>query len=299
MPPPSTRRPGFSRRAQYGLFISYVIAVGGVLFAGLLLIIAIVDPTGFNALKGVALDVTSPVTSGGRSVVRFFGGISDSVGNYVQAGGQNAELKRRLQESRRKLIQAQATELENKRLKALLKLTGETGNPIAVTRIVGSSFASVRRLATLSAGASEGVQPGQPVRSADGLVGRVIETGRWGSRVLLVGDSSSNVPVRLVRDGTVAIATGHGDGTIDLKTLELGENPFRRGDVLVTSGVGGVYPPDIPVAVVVSVQGDRIVAKPLADPANVEYAIVLPVYQPLADVPLTEATESALRGSGQ
>jgi rod shape-determining protein MreC len=299
MAPPSTRRPGFSRRAQYGLFLSYVLAVGGVLFAGLLLVIAIVDPSGFNALKGVALDVTSPVSSGGRGVARFFGGIGDSVGNYVQAGAQNAELKRRLAASRRKLIEAQATELENKRLKALLGLTRETRNPVAVTRIVGSSFASVRRLATLSAGASSGVKPGQPVRSADGLVGRVIETGRWASRVLLVGDSASNVPVRLVRDGTPAIATGHGDGTIDLKTLEVGRNPFRRGDVLVTSGVGGVYPPDIPVAVVVAVQGDRTVAKPLADPSNVEYAVVLDIYQPLADVPLSEGTESALRGAGQ
>jgi rod shape-determining protein MreC len=297
--PPSTRRPGFSRRAQYGLFLSYVLAVGGVLFAGLLLVIAIVDPSGFNALKGVALDVTSSVSSAGRGATRFFGGIGDSVGNYVQAGGQNAELKRRLEESRRQLIKAQATELENKRLKALLGLTRETANPVAVTRIVGSSFASVRRLATLSAGASAGVRPGQPVRSADGLVGRVIETGRWASRILLVGDSASNVPVRLVRDGTAAIATGHGDGTIDLKTLEVGRNPFRRGDVLVTSGVGGVYPPDIPVAVVVSVQGERTVAKPLADPANVEYAMVLDVYQPLADLPLSEATESALRGVGQ
>ncbi|HYJ83072.1 MAG TPA: rod shape-determining protein MreC [Allosphingosinicella sp.] len=299
MAPPSTRRAGFSRRAQMGLFLSYVLAVGGTLFAGLLLVIAIVDPTGFNALKGAALDVTSPVSSAGRSVVRFFEGLGGSVGDYVQAGSQNAELKKRLQESRRALIKARATELENKRLKALLRLTGETDDPVAVTRIVGSSFASVRRLATLSAGASSGVVPGQPVRSADGLVGRVIEAGRWASRVLLVADSASNVPVRLVRDGTAAIATGHGDGTIDLKTLEVGQNPFRRGDILVTSGVGGVYPPDIPVAVVVTVAGDRTVAKPLADPSNVEYAMVLPVYQPLADTPLTEETESALRGAGQ
>src|SRR4028119_696950 len=111
MAPPSTRRPGFSRRAQYGLFLSYVLAVGGVLFAGLLLVIAIVDPSGFNALKGAALDVTSPVSSAGRGVSRFFGGIGGSIGNYVQAGSQNAELKRRLDESRRKLIEAQATEL--------------------------------------------------------------------------------------------------------------------------------------------------------------------------------------------
>ena len=197
------------------------------------------------------------------------------------------------------IVEARATELENRRLKALLKLAGEVEQPVAMARIVGSSFASVRRLATLSAGASSGVRPGQPVRSADGLVGRVIESGRWASRVLLVGDSASSVPVRLVRDGTPAIASGHGDGTIDLKTLEVGRNPFRRGDILITSGVGGVYPPNIPVAVVVSVQGDRTVAKPLADPSNVEYAMVLPVYQALADEPLSEATESALRGAAQ
>jgi rod shape-determining protein MreC len=282
-----------------GLFLSYVLAVGGVLFSGLLLLIAVVDPTGFNALKGVALDVTSPIGSAGRGVVRFFGGIGETVGNYVQAGSQNEALKRRLEASRRKLIEARAIELENKRLKALLKLTGEADDAVAVTRIVGSSFASARRLATLSAGASSGVRPGQPVRSADGLVGRVIESGRWASRVLLVGDTASNVPVRLVRDGTPAIASGHGDGTIDLKTLEVGRNPFRRGDLLITSGVGGVYPPNIPVAVVVSVQGDRTVAKPLADPSSVDYAMVLNVYQPLADQPLSEATETALRDAGQ
>jgi len=296
---PSTRRPGFSRRAQYGLFLSYVIAVGGMLFAALLLLIAIVDPTGFNALKGAALDVTRPVGSAGRSVVRFFAGVGDSIGDYWRAGAQNAELRRRLQDTRRKLIEAQATEMENKRLKALLKLSEGLEDEVAVTRIVGSSFDSVRRLATLAAGASSGVRPGQPVRSADGLIGRVIETGRWASRVLLVSDGASNVPVRLVRDGTPAIAGGHGDGTIDLKTLEVGRNPFRRGDVLVTSGVGGVFPPNIPVAVVVSVDGDRTVAKPLADPSAVDYAVVLNVYQPLADQPLSPASENALSGAGQ
>src|SRR5829696_5746648 len=106
MAQPSTRRPGFSRRAQYGLFLSYVIAVGGMLFAALLVMIAIVDPTGFNALKGAALDVTRPVGSAGSGVAGFFGGIGDSIGDYFRAGAQNAALKRRLQETRRELIEA-------------------------------------------------------------------------------------------------------------------------------------------------------------------------------------------------
>jgi rod shape-determining protein MreC len=299
MAPPSTRRPGFSRRAQYGLFLGYVIAVGGILFSLLLLVVAAVDPTGFSALKGAALDATHPVTAGGRGVVRFVEGISSGVGNYFMAGSENAQLRKRLDAERRMIVEARATELENIRLKALLKLAGETQNPVAMARIVGSSFDAPRRLATLSAGSSSGILIGEPVRSADGLVGRVIETGRWASRILLVSDGASNVPVRLVRDGTPAIASGHGDGTIDLKTLELGKNPFRRGDILVTSGTGGVYPPGVPVALVTAVQGDRTIAKPLADPAALDFAIVLPIFQPAANQPLSAATMKSLEGAQQ
>jgi rod shape-determining protein MreC len=299
MAPPSTRRPGFSRRAQYGLFIGYVVAVAGVLFAGLLLVVAVIDPTGYNALKGAALDATKPISTGGRSVSTFFTGIGSSVGNYFNAAAQNGELKRQLQASRRKMIEARATELENGRLKALLKLTEEGNDEVAVARIVGSSFDSVHRLATLSVGASSGVRPGQPVRAPDGLVGRVIETGRWAARVLLISDGASNIPVRLVRDGTAAIAVGRGEGSVELKTLEVGRNPFRRGDVLITSGVGGVYPPNIPVAIVVKVDGDRTFARPLADPSRADFAVVLRPYQPLADQPLSPAATAALTGTGQ
>lgn len=299
MAPPSTRRPGFSRRAQYGLFLGYVVAVGGILFALLLLVVATVDPTGFRALKGAALDVTRPVAAAGHGVSTFFTGIFDSIGNYLGAGAQNADLKRRLAAERRALVQAKAIELDNRRLRAMLRLTEEVHEPVAVTTIVGSSFDSVRRLATLSAGASSGIELGEPVRAPEGLIGRVIERGRWASRVLLVSDAASNVPVRLVRDGTPAIATGHGDGTIDLKTLEVGRNPFRRGDVLVTSGIGGIYPPDIPVAVVAAIDGDRTVAKPLADPSRVDYAMVLKVYQPVAALPLSPQTTQALQGADQ
>ena len=299
MAPPSTRRPGFSRRAQYGLFLGYVIAVGGILFSLLLLVVAAIDPTGFSALKGAALDATHPISAGGRSVVRFVEGIGGGISNYFMAGSENAALKQRLQAERRMIVEARAIQLENGRLKALLKLAGETQNPVAMARIVGSSFDAPRRLATLSAGSSSGIQVGEPVRSADGLVGRVIETGRWASRILLVSDGASNVPVRLVRDGTPAIASGHGDGTIDLKTLELGKNPFRRGDVLVTSGTGGVYPPGVPVALVTAVNGDRTVARPLADPAALDFAIVLPIFQPAANQPLSEATTKSLEGAQQ
>jgi rod shape-determining protein MreC len=289
MAPPKNRRPGFSRKAQYGLFIGYVIALAGVIVAVLLLAIAIIDPRGFQAIKGAALDVTTPVASGGRSVVRFFGGIGDGIGNYFRAGSQNARLNRELMEARRELIRRQAQDYENRRLRALLGLARTVEDEVTLARIVGSSFDSPRRLATLSAGASSGVEVGQPVRSPDGLIGRVLETGRWASRVLLVTDGASSVPVRLPRDGTPAMAVGRGDGTIELRTLEVGQNPFRVGDVLVTSGVGGIFPPDVPVARVSRLEGDTAVARPVADPARIDFAIVQRVFQPAASGPLDSA----------
>jgi len=287
------RRPGFSRRAQYGRFIGLVAAVAGALFAALLLFVVIVNPSAFSTVRGGALDATGPVSAGGRSIGWFFNAIGDTVSNYFRAGSQNDRLQRELAEARRELVARQALDYENRRLNALLGLARQSDDEVTLARIVGSSFDAPQRLATLSAGTSAGVAPGQPVRSPDGLIGRVLETGRWASRVLLISDGSSNVPVRLVRDGTPALAVGRGDGTIELRTLEVGQNPFRRGDILVTSGIGGIFPPNIPVAMVSSLQGDTAIARPLADPARMDYALVLRIYQPAAGGSLGDARPQA------
>lgn len=289
MAPPKTRRPGFSRRAQYGLFIGYVVAVGGVMLAVLLLVVAIVDPKGFSALRGVALDVTTPVSSAGRSVVRFFTGSGEAISYYFRAASQNDELKRELDAAQQELIEARAIRYENQRLKRLLKLSDELDDDIATARIVNSTFDSSRRLATIAVGSAAGVRPGQPVRAPEGLIGRIVETGRYASRVLLLTDGASNVPVRLVRNGIPAMATGRGDGTLDIKPLEVGENPFRRGDIFVTSGTGGIFGPNIPTAIVVSATRDETVARPLANPARADFAIVQSIYQPAANEPLQPA----------
>ena len=286
MAPPSTRRPGFSRRAQYGLLIGYVVAVGGVLFALLLLVVAILDRPGFNALRSLALDATTPISSAGRGIVRSGSDTAAGISNYFEAASQNAALKQRLKETQRQLIQAEATMLENRRLKRLLGLTAAVADEVAVARVVGSTFDSSRRLATLSVGSAAGVRPGQPVRAPEGLIGRVLETGRYAARILLITDGANTVPVHLVRSGVPALATGRGDGTVELKTLEVGQNPFRRGDIVVTSGVGGIYPPGVPVARVVAVSRDSTIARPVADPAFVPFAIVERAYLPAANAPL-------------
>jgi rod shape-determining protein MreC len=120
------------------------------------------------------------------------------------------------------------------------------------------------------------------VRSADGLVGRILDVGQLSSRVLLVSDRASIVPARLLRNGMPVIAQGRGDGTIDVRPLEVGRNPFRPGDVIITSGTGGLYPPLVPIAKVMKLQDDGAVGVPLADPADTSFAIVEQPYEPAA-----------------
>jgi rod shape-determining protein MreC len=82
------------------------------------------------------------------------------------------------------------------------------------------------------------------------------------------------VPVRRATDSVPAISTGLGDGTVEIRSLAAGRNPFNPGDILVTSGVGGVYQPNIPVAVVVRIEGEIAYGVPLANPSKVDAVVV-------------------------
>ncbi|HWJ58790.1 MAG TPA: rod shape-determining protein MreC [Sphingomicrobium sp.] len=267
-------RPGWSRRAQYGLFFSFLAVVGGIIVGLVLLAISLLAPASYDRIRGGALDVTGGIASSLEQVTTTVEGVFTGAGNYWDAARQNAELKRERKAMLRRMIEAKAILQENRQLKATLRLREDRRDAVASGRVVGSSFSSPRRFAILSVGARDGVQAGMPVRSADGLVGRVIETGQLAARVLLVSDRASIVPARLLRSGIPVIAQGRGDGTIDVRPLEVGRNPFHRNDVIVTSGTGGLYPPLVPIAKVIRLDDDGAVAVPLADPANISFAIV-------------------------
>ena len=98
--------------------------------------------------------------------------------------------------------------------------------------------------------------------------------------VLLVSDRTSIVPARLLRNGIPVIAQGRGDGTVEVRPLEVGRNPFRPGDLIISSGTGGLYPPAVPLARIVRLKDDGAIALPLADPANTSFAIVETPYEP-------------------
>lgn len=291
MPAPAGPRPGWSRRAQYSLFFGFIAAIAGAIVGLIMLALSLLAPTAYETVRGASLDLTEPVRGGFTDVATTVSGIVSGAGNYWDAADQNAELKRRNAAMRRDILKAAAIFQENKQLKAALNLREESEQAIASGRLVGSSFQSPRRFAILSVGRSDGVEPGMPVRAADGLVGRVIDAGSSSSRVLLVSDRANIVPSRILRGGIPVISTGRGDGTVDIRPLEVGRNPFRRGDIIITSGTGGLYPPLIPVARVIRLDDDGAIGIPLADPTQASFAVVERAYEPEAQANLTEGEE--------
>ena len=289
----ATARPGWSRRAQYGLFFSFLAVIAGIIVGLLMLVLSLVAPKSFDEVRGVALDVTGPVAGVLHEVTATVSGVFTGAGNYWDAANQNAELKRERTAMLRRMVEARAIFQENRQLKATLQLREHEKTTIATGRIVGSSFNSPRRFAILSAGKADGVQIGMPVRSPDGLVGRIIDAGALASRVLLVSDRANIVPARLLRSGIPVIAQGRGDGTVDVRPLEVGRNPFKRGDIIITSGTGGLYPPLVPIARVVKLDDDGAIAMPLADPANPSFAIVEPPFEPAAVAAESAAAEES------
>jgi rod shape-determining protein MreC len=293
MASPAGPRPGWSRRAQYSLFFGFIAIIAGTVIGLVLLLISLIAPRTFEGIRGAALDVTGPVAEALYEVKATTNGLVSGAGDYWDAARQNGKLKRDRQAMLRRMVEAKAIAQENRQLKAALGLREQHPQAVAAGRVVGSSFSSPRRFAILSVGSSEGVAVGMPVRSPDGLVGRILDAGRMASRVMLVSDRQSVVPARLLRTGVPVIAQGRGDGTIDVRPLEVGRNPFKRGDIIVTSGTGGLYPPLVPVAKVVKLDDDGAIAIPMADPARTSFALVEPPYQPEALVDRTEDEEAA------
>src|SRR3546814_6424449 len=99
---PAHRRPGQSRKAQYSLFVAYVIAVTGAIAGLLLALLSVVDPVGFAQLRVVSQEAAAPVARVTRSITGSISGVDDNISAYVKAGTQNRRLRTELPAARRR-----------------------------------------------------------------------------------------------------------------------------------------------------------------------------------------------------
>lgn len=290
MAPPASRRTGFSRRAQAGLFFAYVVALAGIVVGAILMLLSAFNPPAFAALRAGVAEVTTPISSGLAAVRRSVSS-PGSMTDYFGGADKVRELRRQLQNEHAIVMRARMINAENRRLRSLLRIRDVEATPVVAARLVNSSGSSARRYATLNAGHNQGVRPGQPVRGPEGLIGRILETGFTVARVLLITDAESIVPVRRTRDGLPALATGRGDGRLDVRSAATVNVPFKAGDTFVTTGAGGIYPPNIPVARVVADANDTALARPFANPDSLDFALVQRAFLPPLPPPARPAQD--------
>ena len=211
--------------------------------------------------------MTQPISSSRRLI--------EQVGELVALRAENA----RLREQNLRLLEWQSAarqlSVENTALRQLLSMPPDPELPTAVTgRVIADTGGPFVHTVLLDVGTEHGAARGMAAVNERGLVGRVIEVGRRSSRVLLLTDFNSRIPVMVEPSRNQAILAGNNTGRPALVFLPL--NPrLAVGDAVVTSGRGGVLPPGLEIGKVRSIDGAGVAIEPLVDFARLEYLRLL------------------------
>ncbi|MBE2896646.1 rod shape-determining protein MreC [Pasteurellaceae bacterium HPA106] len=208
-------------------------------------------------------------------------GVSD---NFVDASKlqiENKVLKQQLSEKNADLLLLDQLKVENQRLRLLLNSPLRYDEYKKIAEVLTAETDIYRQQVVINQGSKDGVFVGQPIIDEKGVVGQVISVGATSSRVLLISDVTHSIPLQVLRNDVRVIASGTGRSD----ELQL-DNVARsvdiiKGDLLVTSGLGGRFPEGYPVAIVDSVSRDKqnyfatITARPLASLERLRYLLLL------------------------
>lgn len=196
--------------------------------------------------------------------------LTGSFADRARLREENAALTEELRVARIKLLQYESLVEENRRLRELREASQGIGERTLIAEIMNVSVEAFRHRVRINKGASEGMFQGQPVIDAFGVVGQVARLDRYSAQVILITDAEHAIPVQVNRNGIRSIAMGTGKlGSLSLPFMTV-ESDIKEGDLLVSSGLDGVFPAGYPVATVTKVERNpaetfaTVEAKPLA-----------------------------------
>ncbi len=193
---------------------------------------------------------------------------------------ESEEFHRRQLETANLLLRQRHLEQENIRLRALLDMRARQPVEGRIAEILYATRDPFSRRVIIDKGSQHGISAGQAVVDDVGVIGQVVRVFPLTSEVLLLTDKDQAIPVEVQRNGLRAILAGAGAGTMELR-FQAANTEVQVGDILVTSGLDGVYLPGLPVAKVVKVDRDsthsfaRITCVPLAGVERNGLALVL------------------------
>jgi len=243
--------------AQRFSFVAFLVLSLG------LLVLSRSQPVAVENIRVHVLDSLAPVLDAVSRPMNFVAAQMRQAADYVNLESENE----RLRAENARLAQWQNSALtlqnENRELRALLNYKAEPRQASISARVIADTGGPFVRSLVITAGRDDGVREGMAAMTGDGLIGRVVEVGNWSSRILLLTDLNSRIPVMVVDSGDHAILAG--DNVAQPKLLYLPQDAaLATGSRVVTSGHGGVFPPNLPVGVVVGAQHGVYEVAPLA-----------------------------------
>ncbi|MDX1654972.1 MAG: rod shape-determining protein MreC [Candidatus Competibacteraceae bacterium] len=199
------------------------------------------------------------------------GWLSENLKSLNTLKQENQQLRRRQLQLNVQLQRLSALEAENRRLRALLDSSTTLGQRVQIAELLTVDLDPYdRHQILINRGSHHGVQQGQPLLDQAGIVGQIVHAGPLTANGVLITDPNHALPVQVVRNGLRSLAVGTGRSQeLSLPYIPNNED-IRPGDLLVTSGLGGRFPPGYPVARVSQVAFDpsrpfaRITARPTA-----------------------------------
>ncbi len=204
--------------------------------------------------------------------------LARNAANHIVDLANLIEENERLKEENTRLLQwqvfARKLEAENKELKSLLRFDpGPDAKFISARAIaeIGSTFA---RVLLINVGEDKGIRTDLAVMTGDGVVGRVISAGERSSRVLLLTDINSHVPVLVGEKATRAILEGNNTENPSIKFVD-SDADLSPGDLITTSGHGGIYPQGLPIGVVAGEIEGEILAQTFVDWRRITFVRVI------------------------
>jgi rod shape-determining protein MreC len=292
------RRTSFARRESNLVLLGALLTGATLALALILLLIERADPEQGSRLRGAGADLLRPIHAVVAAPVRLLHAGVDRIGVHFGTADRLRAAEAELVILRRRAAEADVLAAEVARLDALLLVRRPERRVVATAMVSAAPAQASQRTAIIGAGLTSGVRPQMPVIAADGLAGRVTDTGVMAARMLLLTDAASRVPVKLVRTGWTGLAVGTGGTRLRFETDMAGLDRVRVGDRLVTSGDGGIFPPGIPVAVIVDAEASPALARPLANPAGLGVVTVeapwMPPAEPVAAAPAPPEADQAI-----
>jgi len=252
----------------------------------------------FRALETIRLSLSvlaHPVEELAAVPSQAFGRVTDYFTSQDRLLRENQELKVKVLEQSAAAQEARLLRAEQAHLLAMSPGKSRYAEGGMLAEVLYSARNPFTRKIVIDRGLSQGIQAGMPVIDGEGVVGQVTNVGTFTSEVTLVTEKDQSVPVMITRNGLRAIAVGSGkDGSIDVPFVPAAAD-VQNGDLFVSSGIDGTYPPGLVVAQVTSVDksGTHVFAKISAKPAaGVEnHRFVLVLASPPSAPPRPEAKE--------